>query len=96
MALLHAELGRNPTDPGLNEQVDRLVSQSSPFRTLWASHDVRRAPAETARIQHPGVGALTLAVEAMELAADPGLTMVVYAAEPGSASAAGLAHLGAA
>ena len=40
----------------------------------------------TKRIHHPVVGDLDLRYEAMELAADPGLTMSVYAAEPDSAS----------
>ncbi|HUJ64011.1 MAG TPA: hypothetical protein VLX59_00625, partial [Acidimicrobiales bacterium] len=35
---------------------------------------------------HPAVGALDLTYEAMELSADPGLTLLVYTAEPGSAT----------
>ena len=35
---------------------------------------------------HPVVGELNLTFEAMELVADPGLTMFVYTAEPGSKS----------
>ncbi len=93
VALLRAEFGRNSADRVLNEHLDRLLTHSEPFRTLWASHDVRLAPAETALIQHPVVGELTLAVEAMHLAANPELTMVVYAAEPASASADGLSRL---
>jgi hypothetical protein len=87
MALLRTALGRNSSDEALNELVDRLASHSEAFRTLWASHNVRQAPAETARIRHPAVGTLSLALEALNLTADPGLTMVTYAAEPGSASA---------
>ena len=36
---------------------------------------------------HPAVGDLSLDFEAMELPADTGLTMTVYSAAPGSASA---------
>ena len=93
MALLRAELGRNSSDPALNQLVDRLVSRSEAFRTLWASHNVRQAPAENVRIQHPAVGTLSLALEALNVAADPRLTLVAYAAEPGSASAEGLSCL---
>ena len=87
MALLRAEHGRNASDEALNRLVDRLADDSDAFRTLWASHNVRQAPAETTRIQHPTVGSLSLALEAMNLATDPGLTMVAYAAEPRSSSA---------
>jgi hypothetical protein len=38
------------------------------------------------RLHHPVVGDLELTYEAMEFPADPGLTMFVYTAEPGSAS----------
>ena len=37
-------------------------------------------------MRHPVVGELKLSFEAMELVADPGLTMWVYTAEPGSRS----------
>lgn len=38
------------------------------------------------RIHHPVVGQLTLAYEAMAIAANPGLTIAVYTAEPASKS----------
>ena len=36
------------------------------------------------RLHHPAVGDLELTYEAMELPADPGLTLLVYTAEAGS------------
>ena len=42
------------------------------------------------RFHHHLVGELTVSFEAMELVADPGLTMFVYSAEPGSKSAQAL------
>ena len=93
MALLRSELGRNSSDPDLNRLVDQLMSQSEAFRAFWPSHNVRQAPAHTAQMHHPSVGTLSLAVEAMNLAAHPGLTMVAYAAEPGSTSELGLSRL---
>jgi hypothetical protein len=39
------------------------------------------------------VGELTLAYESLDLPADPGLTIVTYSAEPGSASEAALREL---
>lgn len=93
MALLRAELGRNSLDPGLNELVDSLISRSEAFRDLWASHNVRQTPAATTRIEHPVIGSLLLAVEAQNVAADPGITMIAYVAEPGSASESALLRL---
>ncbi len=61
-------------------------TRSELFRTLWAAHNVRTHDTGTKRVQHPLVGELDLSFEAMELVADPGLTMFVYTAEPGSRS----------
>jgi hypothetical protein len=49
-------------------------------------HRVRKHATGTKRFHHPAVGDLNLNFEAMELVADPGLTMFVYTAEPGSRS----------
>jgi hypothetical protein len=45
-------------------------------------------------MHHPLVGEIQLSFEAMELVADPGLTMWVYTAEPGSRSEEALDLLG--
>jgi hypothetical protein len=42
------------------------------------------------RVHHPVVGELNVNFEAMDLVADPGLTMFAYIAEPGSKSAQAL------
>ena len=47
------------------------------------------------QLHHPLVGDLTLAYEVLELPADPGLLLMTYAAEPGSASAERLDELAA-
>jgi hypothetical protein len=47
----------------------------------------------TKHVQHPLVGDLTLAYEVLDLPADPGLSIVTYSAEPGTASEWGLAEL---
>lgn len=93
MALLRSELGRNSSDPDLNRLVDQLMTRSEAFRDFWPSHNVRHAPAHTAQMHHPTAGTMSLALEAMNLAAHPGLTLVAYAAEPGSRSEVGLSRL---
>jgi transcriptional regulator with XRE-family HTH domain len=86
VAVLRAEAGRDPYDRELSDLVGELSTRSELFRTLWAAHNVRRHDTGVKRFRHPVVGELELAYEAMELAADPGLTMFVYTAEPGSKS----------
>jgi len=93
VAMLHAEAGRDPYDRGLSGLVGELSMRSEAFRTLWAGQDVRRHDTGVKRFNHPIVGELTVAYENLELAADPGLTMFVYTAEPGSRSADALGLL---
>ena len=45
------------------------------------------------QFRHPVVGELTLPFDAMELPADPGLTLTAYTAEPGTPSEQALAFL---
>jgi GAF domain-containing protein len=86
VAVLRAEAGRDPYDRDLSDLVGELSTRSELFGTLWAAHDVRRHDTGRKRFHHPVVGELNLSFEAMELVADPGLTMFVYTAEPGSKS----------
>ena len=83
---LHAEAGRDPSDRDLTDLVGQLATHSETFRTLWAMHNVHVHDSGVKRLHHPLVGELTLTYEAMELAANPGLTIAVYTAEPGSKS----------
>jgi hypothetical protein len=70
----------------LSDLVGELATQSETFRTLWAVHNVHIHDSGVKRLHHPLVGELTLTYETMELAANPGLTIAVYTAEPGSKS----------
>lgn len=84
VAILRTESGRNPYDKGLADLVGELSMRSEDFRTRWAAHNVRRHYSGAKSFHHPVVGDLELMFEAMELADDPGLTLTVYPAEPGS------------
>jgi hypothetical protein len=66
---------------------------SEEFRTVWAEHDVRLPAAGRHQFHHPGVGPLDLAFEAAALRADPGLTLLLATAEPGSPTEAALRRL---
>lgn len=86
VAILRRAAGRDPHDKDLHDLVGELSTRSEGFRTRWGAHDVRRHGTGTKHFHHAAVGDLTLAYESLDLAAEPGLNMTVYTAEPGSAS----------
>lgn len=90
VAILRREAGRDPHDKDLHDLVGELSTRSEDFRTRWGAHDVRRHGTGTKRFRHPAVGDLTLAYESLDMAAEPGLSMTIYSAEPGSPSEEGL------
>jgi hypothetical protein len=90
VAILRTEAGRNPHDKDLHDLVGELSTRSDDFRTRWGAHNVRHHGTGTKRFHHHTVGDLTLAYEGLEMAAEPGLTLTVYTAEPGSPSEEGL------
>jgi MmyB-like transcription regulator ligand binding domain len=71
-------------DKGVTDLVGELSGRSRDFRTRWAAHDVRRSRSGFDRLHHRVVGDLDLTYEALEFTSDPGLTLLVHAAEPGS------------
>ena len=83
-ALLRLEAGRNPFDRELSDLVGELSTRSEDFRGLWASHNVRLHTKGEKRFNHPVVGELELSYNRIEVAADAGLMIVTYTAEPGS------------
>lgn len=84
VAILRTEAGRSPHDKELHELVGELSTRSDEFRTRWGAHNVRNHGTGTKRFHHEAVGELTLAYEGLEMAAEPGLTLTIYTAEPGS------------
>ena len=60
--------------------------RSEEFRTRWAAHNVRLHRTGRKDIHHPVVGDLHLMFEALDLPADPGLSLVVYTADLASPS----------
>jgi len=86
VAVLRSEAGHDPYDRGLSDLVGELSTRCETFRTRWAAHNVRFHETGFKRFHHPVVGDLELTFENMALAADPGLMLFVYTAEPGSKS----------
>ncbi len=90
VAIMRHTAGVDPHDRRLSQLVGELSMQSQEFRTRWASHDVRFHTSGTKRMIHPVVGELTLHFQRFDLAAESGLTMFTYTAEPRSRTAEGL------
>ncbi|ANP73450.1 XRE family transcriptional regulator [Cryobacterium arcticum] len=95
VGILRMEAGRDPHDKDLHDLIDELTTRSEDFRRRWGAHNVRDHGTGTKHFRHPVVGDLHLVYEAAELVADPGLSLLIYGAEPGSSSAAALQLLGA-
>ncbi|HYS39837.1 MAG TPA: helix-turn-helix transcriptional regulator [Pseudonocardiaceae bacterium] len=88
VALLRTEAGRDPYNRELTDLIGELATRSEQFRTRWGAHNVRLHQAGTKHFQHPVVGLVDVAFDAMGLPTkdDWGLTLTAYTAEPGSAS----------
>ena len=84
VSLLRTEAGRAPHDRDLTGLVGELATRSEEFRTAWAKHNVRLHHTGRKSFRHPAVGVLTLDFDAMELPAQPGLTLTAYSAAPGT------------
>lgn len=87
-ALLRAEAGREPRDGALRELVGELSTLSPEFRGRWAAHDVLMRHDGVKRLRHPEVGHLELAFQSLDLQVSDRAVhdLVIYTAEPGSAS----------
>jgi transcriptional regulator with XRE-family HTH domain len=84
VAQLRTEAGRDPYDQALTGLVGELSTRSEAFRIRWAAHNVRLHRTGRKHFHHPVVGDLHLNFEAMELPADPGLSLLAFSADAGS------------
>lgn len=80
VALLRAEHGRNPSDLALSDLIEELSTRSPRFRDLWTDHEVLFHRTGVGRYHHPIAGNLTLIYEDLDIAADPGQTILVFTA----------------
>ena len=94
VAILRSAAGRDPYNRDLSDLVGELATRSEAFRTRWATHNVRFHNTGVKHFNHPVVGELHLTYNRLDLAADPGLTLFTYTAEPGSRSDEALKLLG--
>jgi transcriptional regulator with XRE-family HTH domain len=94
-AMLHVAAAKDPFDGDLSQLIGELATRSEDFRVRWASRDVHEHRAGVKRLHHEVVGDIDLVYETLALFGDPGLTLFVYVAEPGSPSADALRLLAA-
>src|SRR5919204_4719116 len=94
VAILRTAAGRDPYDRDLSGLVGELSTQSAEFRTRSAAHNVRFHDTGIKDFHHPVVGDISLTYNRMEPAADPGLAITIFTAEPNSKSAEALSLLG--
>ncbi|MGW5333020.1 helix-turn-helix domain-containing protein [Streptomyces bauhiniae] len=87
---LRMDAGRFPDDARLAALVGELSVKSGEFRRLWATHDVKEQCYGVKRLRHPLVGELALGFEGLRVTGDADLSLIVYHAEPDSASAESL------
>ena len=93
VANLRTAAGKDPHDRNLHDLVGELSTRSDEFRRRWGAHNVRTHGSGTKHFHHRVVGDLTLAYESLDLRAEPGISMVIYSAEPGSPTAHALTLL---
>ncbi|URM94375.1 helix-turn-helix transcriptional regulator [Actinomadura madurae] len=86
--------GEAPHDPRVRRVLAEMLERSPEFAELWARHDARGKALERKRFRHREVGPLTLTMQTFDVRSSPGQELVVYHAEPGSASGEALALLG--
>jgi len=93
VANLRTAAGQDPHNKRLHDLVGELSTRSEEFRRRWSAHNVRTHGTGTKHFHHQVVGDLALAYESLDLRAEPGVTMTIYAAEPDSPTAHALALL---
>lgn len=84
--------GAVPDDPRMRQMIEELSSVSERFRELWARADVGYRPGTT-HVRHPRVGEMYLQRNRLHVPHSGGQHLIIFRAEPGSASARALDKL---
>ncbi|MGH3251960.1 MAG: helix-turn-helix domain-containing protein [Trebonia sp.] len=93
VASFRASIGTDTDDPRVAQLVGELSLASDDFRRLWARHDVKALAGAAVLMRHPEAGDLVLRREKLPVGDSGGQLLVIYHAEPGSASARALSLL---
>ncbi|WP_063729386.1 helix-turn-helix transcriptional regulator [Streptomyces sp. RTd22] len=90
---LRTEAARTPGNTELADLIAELTAHSTEFATRWDAHNVEYYRSGQQRFHHPAVGDLDLDYDALEIPADPGLTIVTYTLASASPHAGAFARL---
>lgn len=90
VANIRLAMGFDVHDSATLALIEELSSNSPRFTALWASNDARGKTHEAKAFAHPDVGRLTLDFNSFDVRGAPGQQLIVYRAEPGSASESAL------
>lgn len=90
VAFLRRDSAHDLDDPQLAELIGELSLKSEPFRRWWNSREVKDKASGVKRFTHPNVGELELHYETLHPGGAPHQALVVYTAQPGTASHTGL------
>ncbi len=87
LATFRASGSEYVAEPWFYRLVEHLKEASLEFREWWPRHDVRGAPLERVRLDHPSVGLLELDNVSLQVNSNPELRACVYSAVVGSETA---------
>ncbi len=93
VAALRGELGRHPDDDRLIALIDELRSRDADAARWWDDHSVQDYASAAKRILHPVVGELSFEIETVMPSRATDQVLVVYTAQPDSATARKLPFL---
>jgi transcriptional regulator with XRE-family HTH domain len=94
VADLRAAYARYPADQGMRDLVTELLALSPAFGGLWDAHEVASRRPLIKRFVHPLAGPLEFECQILHIGAT-GQRLIVYCAEPGSATQAAFGRLAA-
>jgi transcriptional regulator with XRE-family HTH domain len=93
VADLRAAYGRYPGDRRIGELVTELLGSSAQFAAMWAEQEVVVRRPVRKQVVHPEAGPLEFDCHVLHIP-DTGQRLVIYSAEPGSATWAAFRRLG--
>jgi hypothetical protein len=91
--VLRLNAARFAEDPRLTALVEELHDKSDVFRRRWEHHEVREKTFGRKVLDHPSVGRLELDYEAFTVPETSGQQLIVYSADPNSATASRIQRL---